>query len=495
MSADPIARGLAKQAASASALASTGAGQGAALVGYRVAATGGGGRTVQDKASEFVSVRDFGAVGDGTADDTAAIQAALNATFSINGGSLYFPDGIYRITAKLVIPFATGWRIYGSSRGSTTIRQATANTPIFSLEGTLTHSWEISELTFTWASAQPAANTGAVAIRLGTGTSGHTFFNWQVRRCTFYNGFRAIAADAVNSPSVWGVRIADCVFGGSMSGAAFFAIPSPAVGQPNITIENCLLDAASAAEAQLRLSSGDNVLFRNLEFLNGTAPVALIDVSTTTAMAMISCKTENYNAGASSSSALWGFSACNLRVTSCSCNGLLGSGGTPRFISSVGGSISIFGLSCSSSMTGGTAIAYTASTIPFVADVILLNNFTDKLRTYLGNVALPRIDADKCQPDVITDIGDASVTLTAGSDRIQYCNVTLTANRTVTLPSTGLYQGMEFDIVRKAATPGAFTLTVVDPVSGNNHVIASSTNGRVRYRYHSSWRTMASGTL
>jgi len=495
MSVDPIARGLAKQAVSASALACADSSQGAALVGYRTAAAGATGRTVQDKVSESVSVRDFGALGDGVADDTVAIQSAIDATLSINGGALFFPDGVYRITGKLVIPFATGWRIHGQSRGSATISQATANTPIFSLEGTLTHSWEIAELSFTWANAQPAANSNAIAIKMGSGVAGHTLFNWQVRRCSFYNGFRAIAADAVNSPSVWGVRIADCNFGGSMSGAAFFAVPSPAVGQPNIIIENCLLDAASASEPRIRLSSGDNVLFRNLEFLNGAAPVSLIDVSTTTAMAMISCKAENYNTGASSTGALWGFSACNVRLVSCSCNGLLGSGGTPRFVASAGGSLSIFGLSCSSDMTGGVAIAYTASTIPFVADVVLFNNFTDRLRTYLGNVALPKLDADKRQQDSVTDIGDASAVLTANSDRILYVNATLTANRSITLPSTGLYAGMEFEIVRKAAVPGAFTLGVIDPVSGNNHSFASGANGFVRYRYNSAWRTMAAGTL
>lgn len=42
------------------------------------------------------SVKDFGAVGDGVTDDTAAIQAALNA-----GGDVYFPAGRYRVTSQL----------------------------------------------------------------------------------------------------------------------------------------------------------------------------------------------------------------------------------------------------------------------------------------------------------------------------------------------------------------------------------------------------------
>lgn len=44
------------------------------------------------------SVLDFGAVGDGVANDTAAIQAALDVR-----GSIYIPDGTYKITADLII--------------------------------------------------------------------------------------------------------------------------------------------------------------------------------------------------------------------------------------------------------------------------------------------------------------------------------------------------------------------------------------------------------
>lgn len=495
MSLDPIARGLAKQAASSTALASAGTAQGAALIGYKGVAASAVARTVQDKVRETASVKDFGAVGDGVADDTAAIQAAINAVLTPGGGTLYFPDGAYKLSAKLTIPFSTGWRIRGQSRAGTLLRQSAANTPILSLEGHLTHSWEISDIGFTWSAAQPATNTNAIAIRMGTGVAGQTLFNWQVRRCTFANGFRAIAADATNSPTVWGIRISDCSFGGSMTGAAFFAVPTPAIGQPNIAIENCLIDAGSAAEASIRVSSGDNVTYKNLEFLNGTAPTALIDTSTTFALTVIGCKSENYNAGAAMVGALWNFSQCNVRVVSCSCNGLLGSGGTPRFVSSSNGSLSIFGLTCSSAMTAGTAIAYVAATIPFVADVVLFNNFSDRLRTYLGNVPLPKFDADKRQQDFITDVGDASVALTAASDMYQYANATLTAARAITLPSTGLYAGMEFHIVRKAAVPGAFTLAVTDPVSGNSYSFAASTNGYVRYRYHGAWRILAAGTF
>jgi hypothetical protein len=157
----------------------------------------------------------------------------------------------------------------------------------------------------------------------------------------------------------------------------------------------------------------------------------------------------------------------------------------------------VIGLFVTSSMTAGNALAYVADTIGLVADVTLAGPFvTDNARAVLGNVAMPRFDADKRQQDRVTDIGDANVVLTVSSDRFQYLNVTLTGNRSITLPSTGTYEGMEFDITRRAATPGAFTLTVIDPVSGVNHTIPASTNGYVRYRFRGgAWRIMAAGVF
>jgi hypothetical protein len=57
-------------------------------------------RTAQSKMRDVVSVKDFGAVGDGLADDTLAIQAAVTA-LSANGGTLFFPQGTYKTTAPI----------------------------------------------------------------------------------------------------------------------------------------------------------------------------------------------------------------------------------------------------------------------------------------------------------------------------------------------------------------------------------------------------------
>ena len=69
------------------------------LVSYTPAGTGAVLTTVQAKLRESVSVKDFGAVGDGVTDDTAAIQAAINASPK----ELYFPKGEYLCLTGLII--------------------------------------------------------------------------------------------------------------------------------------------------------------------------------------------------------------------------------------------------------------------------------------------------------------------------------------------------------------------------------------------------------
>lgn len=75
----------------------------ASLVSFQQAGTGTAVRTAQDKLREWVSVKDFGAVGDGVTNDSAAVQAAV--THCLNtGDQLYWPDGTY-LTASSISEF------------------------------------------------------------------------------------------------------------------------------------------------------------------------------------------------------------------------------------------------------------------------------------------------------------------------------------------------------------------------------------------------------
>jgi len=98
-------------------------------VGFLQAGTGAVERTVQSKLRDVVSVKDFGAVGDGVADDTAAFVAALTYAGSKKCG-LYVPSEAtaYQINDALTVP--DGVTVFGDGWGSF-IRQATQNKDVF----------------------------------------------------------------------------------------------------------------------------------------------------------------------------------------------------------------------------------------------------------------------------------------------------------------------------------------------------------------------------
>ena len=72
-------------------------------------------QSLQSWMDQYASVKDFGATGDGTTDDTDAINRALYQIYCRNVNpqirrSLFFPAGVYRVTGSINIPpYATLW--------------------------------------------------------------------------------------------------------------------------------------------------------------------------------------------------------------------------------------------------------------------------------------------------------------------------------------------------------------------------------------------------
>jgi hypothetical protein len=73
-------------------------------------------RNLVTRGADIINVKDFGATGNGTTDDTSAIQAAITAAPA--GAAIYFPRGTYRLSS---IEITKDVSIYGEGKNATTL--------------------------------------------------------------------------------------------------------------------------------------------------------------------------------------------------------------------------------------------------------------------------------------------------------------------------------------------------------------------------------------
>jgi len=90
-------------------------------------------RSYQQKFDDVINVRDFGAVGDGTTDDTSALNRALQQIYKSTVSptdararrTIYFPGGTYLTSSPILIP--TYARLVGDGLSNTIINQINGN--------------------------------------------------------------------------------------------------------------------------------------------------------------------------------------------------------------------------------------------------------------------------------------------------------------------------------------------------------------------------------
>jgi hypothetical protein len=217
------------QVTSATLSASTGS----TLIGTTNGGTGAVTRTVASKLNDAVSVKDFGAVGDNSTDDTVAIQSAINAVSS--GAVLYFPQGIYRISATLNI--TNGIRLQGANRFYSIIRWSE---PTLEAINIVTDSpVEIEHLGF---QCTVAASAGYAVSLVGVTQNAYS----KIDKCFFNNCFWAIYT---GSAAIW-------------------------------TISNSIISAYQASGVVVQntyiVDSGDSTIFNNV-FSNSSAGAVAIN--------------------------------------------------------------------------------------------------------------------------------------------------------------------------------------------------------------------------
>lgn len=267
--------------------------------------------------ASVINVKDYGAVGDGCADDTEAIQDALDAlsragttpdscfgtsesaSWSPWAVAVYFPAGIYRITAPLEIPFSQFFRLFGDGgRGGslqgtvpvgTIIQQDTDDEPIFVFTRGDTHSWTIERLGFRWRNSQgpppepspgdpllPARQPGAVGVLFRPESGSGHCYHGRITECMFKWGWRGVAFDDRTGSqgglgqaiAVWNTQIDHCSFV-DMTGAGvrFNNVPGLFIGMPGNAFRSLLVQQVDIqnGEEQIKVTQQLEAVLDGLE--------------------------------------------------------------------------------------------------------------------------------------------------------------------------------------------------------------------------------------
>jgi hypothetical protein len=158
-----------------------------AWTGFLQSGTGAATRVWQTKLRETLSVTDFGALGDGSNDDTAEIQAAIDEAIARGGAVVYFPSGTYKVSSGLTIT-GSGVTMRGAGMWATTLQAASTTGDLITSTGQ--HNC-IEDLYISGANVKA---TAGYAINLGSGS-----FQSAVRRVRVGYMYGGIYASDVSS--------------------------------------------------------------------------------------------------------------------------------------------------------------------------------------------------------------------------------------------------------------------------------------------------------
>jgi parallel beta-helix repeat protein len=167
---------------------------------------------IYDRGGAVFNVKhpDFDAQGDGATDDTAAIQAAVDAAKTVHG-TIYFPPGTYLIStpitvATAVTPF-TGIAFVGSvgafaynTAKMPAVLKAAADFPTGEAVLDLRYCWQTAVYWLGVDMTLPKQNgCDITGIELGTRTATATLYsNHVIERCSIHDGYYGIRAGAAS---------------------------------------------------------------------------------------------------------------------------------------------------------------------------------------------------------------------------------------------------------------------------------------------------------
>ena len=208
------------------------------------------------KLGIFFNVKElaYGAVGDGSTDDTAAIAAAITAA-GVAGGIVYFPGGTYRITSILTISSSVSLMGAGANVSIIKMDHATAETLSITGSGSGTDSF-VCGIRFNNAQA----NTGKLIKCSATTVV-------SVEKCVLGDG-NSNAGTLFDTGAVGDlsrISIRGCLFlVGSSTGSA---ISGTGVSGQTI-VEDCIFIPPATCNSTLGIVSGKGITLTRCRFYN-----------------------------------------------------------------------------------------------------------------------------------------------------------------------------------------------------------------------------------
>jgi len=226
-----------------------------------------------------LNVLNYGATGNGSTDDTNAIQAAILAASTAVTATLYFPAGVYKVSQIVLTTANAGLVILGTKNayGSSPITQfkATGKQDMFTTQGNVS----IRNLRFDTVSFN-GANTASSGIYLDTTISAF------VNSCEFIN-FSASGAAGIRGGGCLYTVIQNSLFHGSTGRSLDFQngyAHTPANSSYGSN-DGRIVGNNDSTNTGMRVSGDNYFLYNDFEMTLNTPELAVLDLSDTTSHA------------------------------------------------------------------------------------------------------------------------------------------------------------------------------------------------------------------